>query len=99
MSAVLHMPNKEVSPCLQIHSWFGPAWCEWCRNFMWGLRSQGYQCTGGWAGHMPHLLTGVVIRFCGCAVICPSTPDLVQSHTSYVSTHYSFCSVIYILSG
>ena len=39
------------------------------------------------------------IRFCGCAVICPSTPDFVQSHTSYMSTYSSFCLVIYILSG
>ena len=43
--------------------------------------------------------TEVEIRFCGCAVICPSTPDFVQSHTLYVSTYSSFCLVIYILSG
>ena len=29
--------------------------------------------------------------------VCPSTPDFVQSHTSYVSTYSSFCLVIYIL--
>ena len=34
-----------------------------------------------------------------CSHTCPSTPDLIQSHTSYVSTYSSFCSVIYILSG
>ena len=46
-----------------------------------------------------HSLPEVEIGFCGCAGICPSTPDLVQSHTSYVSTCSSFCSVIYILLG
>ena len=46
-----------------------------------------------------HTYTEVEIRFCGCAVIRPSTPDFVQSHTSYASTYSSFCSVIYILSG
>ena len=49
--------------------------------------------------HLQHSKAEVEIRFCGCAVICPSTPDFVQSHTSYVSTYSSFCSVIYILSG
>ena len=44
-------------------------------------------------------ISEVEIRFCGCAVICPSTPDFVQSHTLYMSTYSSFCLVIYILSG
>ena len=26
---------------------------------MWGLRSQGYQCTGEWVGHVPHLNLGI----------------------------------------
>ena len=55
------------------------------------------------APHTPHTHTThhteVEMRFCGCAVICPSTPDLVQSQTLYMSTYFSFCSVIYILSG
>ena len=31
---------------LQLHNYIGLAWCEFCRNFMWGLRNQGYRCKG-----------------------------------------------------
>jgi len=26
------------------HSYYGPHWCELCRNFMWGLKNQGVRC-------------------------------------------------------
>ena len=31
---------------LQLHNYIGLAWCDFCRNFMWGLRNQGYRCKG-----------------------------------------------------
>ena len=30
----------------QLHNYIGLSWCEYCRNFMWGLRNQGYRCRG-----------------------------------------------------
>ncbi|XP_057292883.1 N-chimaerin-like isoform X3 [Hydractinia symbiolongicarpus] len=26
------------------HSYYGPHWCHYCRNFMWGLKAQGVRC-------------------------------------------------------
>ena len=28
----------------KVHNYYGPHWCEYCRNFMWGLKSQGVRC-------------------------------------------------------
>jgi hypothetical protein len=28
----------------KLHNYIGLAWCDFCRNFMWGLRNQGYRC-------------------------------------------------------
>ena len=40
-----------VSPCLccldlQMHTFRGPHWCEYCASFMWGLIAQGVRCSG-----------------------------------------------------
>lgn len=32
--------------CLQVHTFRGPHWCEYCANFMWGLIAQGVRCSG-----------------------------------------------------
>ncbi|KAL2302381.1 hypothetical protein Nmel_009807, partial [Mimus melanotis] len=29
---------------LQVHTFRGPHWCEYCANFMWGLIAQGVKC-------------------------------------------------------
>lgn len=34
------------SPPLQLHNYIGLPWCDYCRNFMWGLRNQGHRCKG-----------------------------------------------------
>lgn len=31
---------------LQVHTFRGPHWCEYCANFMWGLIAQGVRCSG-----------------------------------------------------
>lgn len=31
---------------LQVHTFRGPHWCEYCANFMWGLIAQGVKCAG-----------------------------------------------------
>jgi hypothetical protein len=28
----------------KLHNYIGLSWCDFCRNFMWGLRNQGYRC-------------------------------------------------------
>ncbi|KAL5473980.1 hypothetical protein EMCRGX_G028550 [Ephydatia muelleri] len=28
----------------KLHNYLSMAWCDYCRNFMWGLRAQGYRC-------------------------------------------------------
>lgn len=33
-------------PHLQVHTFRGPHWCEYCANFMWGLIAQGVKCAG-----------------------------------------------------
>ncbi|KAF1456439.1 Beta-chimaerin, partial [Spheniscus mendiculus] len=30
---------------LQVHTFRGPHWCEYCANFMWGLIAQGVRCS------------------------------------------------------
>lgn len=27
-----------------MHNYIGMVWCDLCKNFMWGLRAQGYKC-------------------------------------------------------
>ncbi len=42
--------GAEVDLCLrvvlQVHTFRGPHWCEYCANFMWGLIAQGVKCAG-----------------------------------------------------
>jgi len=28
----------------KIHNFYGPHWCDYCKNFMWGLKQQGVKC-------------------------------------------------------
>ena len=44
-----HLQEKTYSflLLLQLHNYIGLSWCDYCRNFMWGLRNQGYRCKGG----------------------------------------------------
>ncbi|XP_065053861.1 N-chimaerin-like [Rhopilema esculentum] len=28
----------------KIHNFYGPHWCDHCKNFMWGLKAQGVKC-------------------------------------------------------
>ena len=28
----------------KVHTYFSPTWCEFCGEFLWGIRNQGYQC-------------------------------------------------------
>ncbi|XP_065898363.1 N-chimaerin-like isoform X2 [Dysidea avara] len=28
----------------KVHNFIGMVWCDLCKNFMWGLRAQGYKC-------------------------------------------------------
>src|SRR4029434_6523289 len=35
-----------TSDFLQVHTFRGPHWCEYCANFMWGLIAQGVKCAG-----------------------------------------------------
>ena len=30
----------------QVSSFKGPTWCDHCKNFLWGLKRQGYKCEG-----------------------------------------------------
>ena len=31
---------------LQLHTFKGPHWCDFCANFLWGLIAQGVKCQG-----------------------------------------------------
>lgn len=37
---------KSTFSALQVHTFRGPHWCEYCANFMWGLIAQGVKCAG-----------------------------------------------------
>lgn len=40
-------PSHDHVLCfLQVHTFRGPHWCEYCANFMWGLIAQGVRCSG-----------------------------------------------------
>ena len=35
-----------VQCILQLHTFKGPHWCDFCANFLWGLIAQGVKCQG-----------------------------------------------------
>lgn len=37
---------SDSSQSVQVHTFRGPHWCEYCANFMWGLIAQGVKCAG-----------------------------------------------------
>ncbi|CDQ71840.1 unnamed protein product, partial [Oncorhynchus mykiss] len=41
------LPHKyEKVHNFKVHTFRGPHWCEYCANFMWGLKAQGVKCAG-----------------------------------------------------
>ncbi len=50
ISRFKQLRGAEVDLCLlvvlQVHTFRGPHWCEYCANFMWGLIAQGVKCAG-----------------------------------------------------
>uniref|UniRef100_A0AAY4EVP9 Beta-chimaerin n=1 Tax=Denticeps clupeoides TaxID=299321 RepID=A0AAY4EVP9_9TELE len=39
-----HLTSCFPISVLQVHTFRGPHWCEYCANFMWGLIAQGVKC-------------------------------------------------------
>jgi hypothetical protein len=81
---------------LQLHNYIGLAWCEFCRNFMWGLRNQGYRCKD--CGYNVHKQcrgeTGLDCqpsRLLVKRVYCVELTTLVKMHGTKVPVVVSSC--------
>ncbi|XP_038862276.1 N-chimaerin-like isoform X5 [Salvelinus namaycush] len=62
------LPHKyEKVHNFKVHTFRGPHWCEYCANFMWGLKAQGVKCAD--CGLNVH-------KQCSTMVPCNCVPDL-----------------------
>lgn len=37
-------PETGIEHTFKVHTYFSPTWCDFCGEFLWGIRNQGYQC-------------------------------------------------------
>ena len=67
---------------LQLHTFKGPHWCDFCANFLWGLIAQGVKCQGT-ASALYSLVTKGQVHFIG---LRPHLPYLDIANYVTVST-------------